>query len=109
MMTDSTENVDNEYVLTAIVTIIGNSKCPDTKAIKHINKNSATDVEEELIGGIVMELLDHNIIENRPTPKQTSYFIRKKNNTPVDVIWVKTTPQISEYDLVNNTDLTILP
>ena len=108
-MTDSTENVDNEYVLTAIVTIRGNSKRPDTKAIKYINKNSATDVEEELIGGIVMELLDHNIIENRLTPKQTSYFIRKKNNTPVDVIWVKTTPEISEYDLVNNTDLTILP
>ena len=35
MMTDSTENVDNEYVLTAVVTIRGNSKRPDTKAIKH--------------------------------------------------------------------------
>ena len=28
-----------------------------------------------------MELLDHSIIENRPTPKGNSYFIREKNNT----------------------------
>ena len=28
-----------------------------------------------------MELLDHSIIVNRPTPKGNSYFIREKNNT----------------------------
>ena len=33
-----------------------------------------------------MELLGHNIIENRRTPKGISSFIRKKNKTPIDVI-----------------------
>ena len=62
MMTDSTENIDNEYVLAAIIAIRENNICPDIKAIKYyINKHFATDVEEELIEGIVMELLDHNI------------------------------------------------
>ena len=28
-----------------------------------------------------MELLDPNMIENRPTPKGNSYFIGKNNNT----------------------------
>ena len=91
-MTDSTENVDNNYVLTAIIAIRQNHKLPDTKAIKdYINNNFATDVEEELIEGIVMELLDHNT-ENRPTFPGNSYFIRKKNNTPIDVILVNKTP-----------------
>ena len=70
----------------------------------YINKNFATDVEEELIESIVMELLDHNITENRPTPKGNSYFIRKKNNTPVDVISANRTPQINECELVSDTD-----
>ena len=48
MMTDSTENIDNEYVLTAI-------KRPDIKAIKrYLNENFATNVQKELIEGIVM-------------------------------------------------------
>ena len=78
-MTDSTENVDNEYVLTAIIPIRENNERPDTKSIKnYINKNFATDVEEKPIEGITMELLDHNIIENRHTSKENTYFIRKK-------------------------------
>ena len=56
MMTNIAENIDNEYVLTAIIAIRGNNKCPDTKAIKnYINKNFVT--EEELIDGIAMKLL----------------------------------------------------
>ena len=66
-MNNITENIDNEYVLllTAIIAIIENNKRPDIKAIKDcINKNFVTDVEEELIESTVMELLDHNIIDN---------------------------------------------
>ena len=49
-MTNIAENIDNEYVLTAILAIRENNKCPDSKAIKdHISKNFAADVEEELI------------------------------------------------------------
>ena len=51
-----------------------------------------------------MELLDHNIIKNGPTPKGNSYFVRRKNDTPVDVISVNRTPQINECDLVSDTD-----
>ena len=39
-----------------------------------------------------MELLNYNIIENRPTPKGNSYFLRKINNTPMDAISVNRTP-----------------
>ena len=86
-MTDSRENVDNNLVLTAIIAIRENNKPPDTKAWKgYINKNFATDAEEGLIEGIVMELLDHNIIEKRPTFKGNFYFISKKNNTLKPVI-----------------------
>ena len=67
-MTNSSENTDNEYVLTPIMAIRENNERPDIKAIKYyINKNFPADVDEELIEGIVMELLDHNIIENIPT------------------------------------------
>ena len=82
-MTKIVENIDNEYVLTAIIVIRKNKKRPDIKAIKdYINKNFATDVEEKLIESIVMEFLYHSIIDNRFAPKTYSYFIRKKNNTP---------------------------
>ena len=55
-----------------------------SKATKYfINKN---------FEGIVMELLNYNIIENRPTPKGNSYFLRKINNTPMDAISVNRTP-----------------
>ena len=49
-------------------------------------------------------MLDHNIIETRPTPKGNSYFIRKKNNTPIDVISADRTLQINECELVSDTD-----
>ena len=51
-----------------------------------------------------MELLDHNIIKNRTTPKGNSFFIRKKNNTPMDVISANRTLQINECELVSDTD-----
>ena len=38
-------------------------------------KNFFADVEEELIEGSILELLDHNIIENRLTSMGNSYFI----------------------------------
>ena len=104
-MANIAENIDNEYVLTAIIAITENNKRPDSKAIRdYINKNFAADVEEELIESIIIELLDHNIIENRPTPKGNSYFIRKKNNTPIDVISADRTLQINECELVSDTD-----
>ena len=86
-MTNIAENIDNEYVLTAIIAIRENNKRPDRKAIKdYINKNFDADVEVELIESIIIELLGHNIIENRPEPEGNSLFIRKKNNAPVDVM-----------------------
>ena len=57
-------------ILTAIIAIRENNKRPDIKAIKdYINKNFATDVEDKFTKSILMKLLDHNIIENRPTLK----------------------------------------
>ena len=103
-MTDSKENVDNESVLTEIIAIRENNKRPDNKAIKdYINKNFAPGVEEVLIQGIVMELLDHNIIEKRLTTNGNTYFIRKKKkkNTSISI---KTTPQVKECELVRDTD-----
>ena len=113
-MTIVTENIDNKYVLAAVITIRENNKRPDINAIKDcINKNFATDVEEEFSESIVKELLDHNIIKNRLTPKENSYFTRKKNNTPVDVISVNRNPQVNECELVSHAILinnfTILP
>ena len=104
-MTNIVENIDNEYVLTAIIAIRENNKRLDSKAIRdYINKNFAADVEDELIESIIIELLDHNITENKPTPKGNSYFIRKKNNTPIDVISADRTLQINECELVSDTD-----
>ena len=71
-MTNIAENVNNEYVLTPIIAIREKNR-PDIKVIKDYIKNFAAYVKEELIEGIVMELLDHNIIENRPTPKRKFY------------------------------------
>ena len=78
-MTNIAENIDNEYVLTAIIAIRENNKRPDIKAIKeYIDKNFAADVEEELIESTVIELLDHNKIENRPTPRGNSHLLEKR-------------------------------
>ena len=49
-------------------------------------------------------MLDHNIIEIRPTPKGNSYFISKKNNAPINVISANRTLQINECELASNTD-----
>ena len=104
-MTTIAENIDNEYVLTVIIPIRENNKRPDIKAIKdYFNTIFATDVEEELTESIVMELLDHNIIENRPTPKGNSCLIKKSNKTPIDVILANRTPQITKHELVSDTD-----
>ena len=93
-MKNIAENIDNGYALTAIIAIRENNKRSDGKAIRdYINKNFPVNVEEELIESIMIELLDHNIIENRPTPKGNSYIIRKKNTTPIDVISANKTPQ----------------
>ena len=100
MMTDSTDNVEN--VLEEVIANRQNNTLPDTKAIKaYINKNFATDVEKELIESIVMELLDHNIIKNRPTFKTNSYFITKNNKTPIDVILVEAALQVTYAWQVN--------
>ena len=78
-MTNIVENIDNEYVLTAIIAIRENKRRPDIKAIKeYIDKNFATDVEEELIESTVIQLLDHNKIENKPTPRGNSYLLEKR-------------------------------
>ena len=104
-MANIAENIDNEYVLRAIIAIRENNKRSGSKAIRdYITKNFAADVEEGLIESIIIELLDHIIIENRPTPKGNYYFIRKKNNTPIDVIPADKTLQINECELVNDID-----
>ena len=76
-MTNIAENIDNEYVLTAIIAIRENNKRPDRKAIKdYINKNFDADVEVELIESIIIELLGHNIID--PHPKETPCLLEKR-------------------------------
>ena len=76
IMTDCTEDLDNQYIFTAIIVIRENNKHPGIKAIKdYINKNFVSGIEGEIIEDIAMELLDHTITENRPTTKGNSYFI----------------------------------
>ena len=102
-MANIAENIDNEYVLPAIMAIRENNKCPGSKAIRdYINKNFTADVEEKLIESIIIELLDHNILENRPTPKGNSHFIIKKKNSPIHVISANRTLQINECELLVN-------
>ena len=59
-MTNTEENIDNEYILKAVITIKENGK----RITDYIKKNFATGLEEELIESILMELPDHNITEN---------------------------------------------
>ena len=56
-------------------------------------------MEEKLIESIIIELLDHNIIGNRPTPKGNCYFTIKKNNAPIDA---NRTLKINECELLIN-------
>ena len=45
-MAEIAKNIDNEYVLTAIITIRGKNKRSDSKSIRdYINRNFAADVE----------------------------------------------------------------
>ena len=78
-MANIVENIDNEYILTVIIAIRENNKRPDSKAIKdYLNKNFATDVEEELIESIIRKLLDHNVFQNKPTTKGIPILLEKR-------------------------------
>ena len=76
------DNVFSEYVLKAIQGIRNNKLRPDNYTIfDYVIKNFATNADASLIDTTIQILLNNNLIENRPTNKRNSFFIK---HTPSD-------------------------
>lgn len=78
---DSNLDTFIDYVLTAIKSIRKNKLRPDNYTIfDYVIKNCATNVDPSIIDQVIQNLLDQDLIENRPTAKGDSYFIKSNNN-----------------------------
>ena len=78
---DSNLDTFIDYVLTAIKSIRKNKLRPDNYTIfDYVIKNCATDVDPSIIDQVIQNLLNQDLIENRPTAKGDSYFIKSNNN-----------------------------
>ena len=71
----------NEYVLKAISCIRDKKQRPDSESIlSYITNNFATNIDASTVDTTLSNLLEGNIIENRPAKTGDSYFIINKNN-----------------------------
>ena len=71
------DSVFSEYVLKAIQGIRTNKLRPDHHTIfDYVTKNIATKVDASLIDTTIQTLPNNNLIENRPTNKDDSFFIK---------------------------------
>ena len=78
---DSNLDTFIDYVLTAIKSIRKNKLRPDNYTIfDYAIKDCATNVDRSIIDHVIQNLLDQDLIENRPTAKGDSYFIKSNNN-----------------------------
>ena len=78
---DSNLDTFIDYVLTAIKSIRKNKLRPDNYTIfDYVIKNCATNVDPSITDQVIQNLLDQDLIENRPTAKGDSYFITSNNN-----------------------------
>ena len=71
------ESVFSEYVLKAIQGIRNSKLRPNNHAIfDYITKTFATNADASLTDTTIQTLLNNNLIENRPTNKDDSFFIK---------------------------------
>ena len=76
---DSNRDTFIDYVPTAIKSIRKNKLRPYNYTIfDYVIKNCATNVDPSIIDQVIQNLLDQDLIENRPTAN--SYFIKSNNN-----------------------------
>ena len=73
---DSNLDTFIDYVLTAIKSIRKNK----LTIFDYVIKNYTTNVDPSIIDQVIQNLLDQDLIENRPTAKGNSYFIKSNNN-----------------------------
>lgn len=67
-LSDNTTDIFKPIVTSAIKTIRGKSKRPDTDAIyRYISKSEATNVDLDFIASILNDLENKNVIFNKPT------------------------------------------
>ena len=65
-----------QLIRDAITAIRNNNKGPDGQsAFKYINKTSATNVGQKYIKLVIEDMLNKNLIHDKPSKKGSSYFI----------------------------------
>ena len=72
------DNVFSKYVLKVIQNMRNSKLRPDNHTIfEYVTKNFATNTDASLIDKTIQTLLNNNVIENRPTNKGDSFFIKQ--------------------------------
>ena len=69
-----------EHIKDAIATLRLGRQRPDNKRIlKHVQRSAATNLDQDYIDQILLEMLAKNLIYNRPTESGPSYYVTEKN------------------------------
>ena len=66
-LSNDTIDIFKPIITSALETIGGNSKRPDTDIIyRHISKSEATNIDRDFIASVLIDLENQNVIYNKP-------------------------------------------
>ena len=69
-----------EHIKDAITTLKLGYQRPDKRRIlKHVHRSAAANVDQDYIAQILQDMLRSNLIQNRPTESEPSYYITDQN------------------------------
>ena len=84
-VTMSANNLQNEiqfhFIINALKEIRNNNKRPDNQTIfDHITKTAAASMDHSQIDELISNMLKNGLIYDKPSKKDTSYFIMEATN-----------------------------
>ena len=82
---NSESKTEFHFILNVIKKIIAATKQPDNQAIlDHINKTSATSMDQNYLEEIISSMLEKQLIYDKPSKKGTSHYIMEQMNDDID-------------------------
>ena len=70
-----------QFIRDAITAIRNNNKRPEGQSVfDYINKSSETKMDQKYITSVIKDMLDKNLIYDKPSKKGSSYFITELTN-----------------------------
>ena len=82
---NSESKTEFHFILNVIKKIIAATKQPDNQAIlDHINKTSATIMDQNYLEEIISSMLEKQLIYEKPSKKGMSHYIMEQMNDDID-------------------------